>query len=248
MKYSIVMPYYHRPEQLHNTLLSYLHHYWHRSDFEILIVEDPKNRKEEKYHTAFLDVVNEFKEHLPLDIINCSIRTINPGPLYNYVVGQSIGEFLVLTSPECFHLTNVLSGLDEEFAKNRATYIVCACREIEQIGRRLADFNKLTFKPISWYQHSVERDVKYHFCSALAYDYFVKIGGFDEDFASGLCFDDDDFRDRIALLLNVKCRDDLVVLHQAHERVFGRYRDFKALVKRNQDLYNQKRKERANEV
>ena len=45
----------------------------------------------------------------------------------------------------------------------------------------------------NWYQHSVHRNVFYHFLTAMTIETFNKICEFSYDYSFGSCFDDDDY-------------------------------------------------------
>ena len=51
---------------------------------------------------------------------------------------------------------------------------------------------------LNWYNHPIERPCNYHFCSAIYKNKLKLIGGFDERFNYGYCYDDDE------LLLTIK--------------------------------------------
>src|SRR3990167_849071 len=113
MKYSILFPYIERAVQLHNTLISFVHHYHGRDDYEVIIVEDAKNSSEESARLAqlvllFFNKIN-ISLHLP------KIEATNPSMLFNYAAEKSTAEYFIISNPECFHKTDILKGLDDEF-------------------------------------------------------------------------------------------------------------------------------------
>ena len=78
LKYSILMPYYKRLGQLHYTLVSYVHYYKNRDDYEVVIAEDAKN-------------ANYMQEH---QFISLLLAFFTKGLQYPFVVFQStIGNF-----------------------------------------------------------------------------------------------------------------------------------------------------------
>ena len=60
IKYSIILPYYNRPE-FKSALLSFKHHYVGRNDYEVIIVEDIKNEMNIEYHDVLVDIIHEFE-------------------------------------------------------------------------------------------------------------------------------------------------------------------------------------------
>jgi len=201
VKYSFLMPYHKRASQLAVTLTSFLRRY-QRNDYEILVGEDYKNVLDLEEHCALSKVIGDFSHELNIQtIITGNDICWNPSIAFNELASRAQGRFLVITNPECLHETDVLAGFDEAFEQDSDQYIICACR----IPSR------------QWYQHSVHRPAKVHFCAALSKEQYNKIGGFDEEYAKGVCFEDDDFRNTIiANDILITQRDDLVVVHQSH--------------------------------
>lgn len=203
VKYSLLMPFHKRAQQLAVTLSSFLHLY-RRNDYEVLIGEDYKNMMDQIEHHALVRVLGNFSSVLNIQtIITGTANCWNPSSAFNELASRAQGQFLIITNPECLHETDVLAGLDQAFEQDSDQYVVCACR----IPTR------------QWYQHSVHRSVKVHFCSALSKELYNRIGGFDEEYAKGVCFEDDDFRNTIISNgVRIVERDDLVVMHQAHSK------------------------------
>lgn len=230
MKYSLIMPYYDRISQLDYTLKSFQR--YERDDFEVIIVEDKKANL--KMHRDLVSIIgiHAMKIKGELKVISSSVGEYNPATAFNEGVAVAKGEFIILTSPEIYHETDILTGLDYEFTKSSEVYVICACMAINAKG-----FYQ------QWYQHSEYRDARYHFCSALSAVNYLKIGGFDQDFTSGYGYDDDDFRDRV---INVGIpfiiRDDLLTIHQFHNKV--RPHDWRMRLNRNKQLYENKKRDR----
>ena len=237
IKYSIVFPYIFRSGQLHNTLMSFIHHYRDRKDYEVIIVEDVKNKEDVSEHALLLKVINSFKDKINIKLVESNFKGINPAPLFNLGVEHSQGKYVVITNPEGFHYENILKGLDIHFSK-RDGYVVCSClniTEYEMFSKNFADFK---FKPHSWYQHTQNRNALFHFCSSMSKENYLKIGGFDERFADGYCYDDDDFRETVKRNNIPFIVDDLLLtLHQAHETVGKDMKDLEKKLKRNKALY-----------
>lgn len=87
-----------------------------------------------------------------------------------------------------------------------------------------------------WYQHSKERNAMFHFCSVMSRQNFEKIKGFDERYCDGIGFDDEELVCRIISGgIHIITRDDLMVIHQEHERDYmDSHRD---LVEVNRNLF-----------
>jgi len=224
MKYSIIFPYYDRLPQLKRTFISFVDKYTHRSDWEVIIVEDSKQTEQQSQELE--DFLLSVKEHIPFIWIKSQAKNAyNPSQAFNEGVQVSIGDIIILSNPECSHTTDILSGLDEEFEKDPDCYVVCSCLALKEKKGE----NK-------WYQHSKYRNECYHFCSAISQANFKSIQGFDERYTQGYGYDDNSFRDKVKRAgLHFVLRDDLLVLHQWHSKV--RPINYKELLYRNRRLY-----------
>jgi len=239
VEYSIIMPYMDRAILLHNTLLSFSYWYSDRDDWEVVIVKDSKCVKGDE----LFEVVDIWRRKgMDICIIEQNAEDCyGPSKLFNRGVAECQGQYVILTSPEVYHNTDILDGLDNIFDDNPDQYIVCAC---QSLGRRKMNTAARRYKQLQgefkeWFQHSVHRPARYHFCSALKKELYFKIGGFDEEFSLGFCFDDDDFRDSvikagIVLIQN----DDLITSHQWHPHC--NVPDKKVRWDRNLNLYESK--------
>jgi len=239
IKYSILMPYWNRAPQLANTLASFRHFYSSRKDWEVVIVEDAKNVKDAKFHAAFNKVIASYVSYMLITVPEAEKDTYNPAPLFNQAADAARGDYFVLTSPECIHTTDILAGLDQEFSRSSSLYVVCACKHIRP-RRIFYAPESFEYKLLRWYQHSKRRNVGYHFCSAISRDNYQGIGGFDEEYAHGVAYDDDDFREKVMDAgIPFVYRDDLVVLHQEHPKlslIIERSK-YKMLLKRNERYF-----------
>jgi hypothetical protein len=240
MKYSIVLPYYNRPE-LFNTLLSFRHHYKERKDVEIIIVEDSKNI--EAKHDLLLYILSDFKD-LNIIHINDPLESYSPCHKYNLGVSVSRGFFIVLSSPEIFHEENVLAGLDKDYDIDVNAYVVCSCKSVIFDKKKLdkfEDYKSYSLNPEyahcqSWYQHSEHRNLTYHFCVGILKDNYVKIQGFDERYCKGLGFDDNSFLHRASNGgMRLVVRDDLVTLHIEHNKDYIKGKE--ELININKNLF-----------
>jgi GT2 family glycosyltransferase len=241
MKYSIIMPYHRRAGQLHNTLVSFCHFYGKRDDFEVVIVEDRKNRENPVDNATLRKVIKDFKGNLEIKLIQSDWGEYNPAPLFNDGADYASGEFFVITSPECMHRSDVLGGFDEEFMDNPEAYVVCACESAQNSRLYIESYINFNYQHHRWYQHSVYRPTRYHFCSALSRDSWREIGGFDERFGKGIAYDDNDFKKSIEKAgLIFRDRDDLLVVHIEHGRERRGIPDYTAKHRRNRELYQKK--------
>jgi len=221
MKYSFVLTYYKRPVQFYNSLLSYRHHYHDRSDYEIILGIDMKNNKtDRRLVQEILDQFSDLKINpFIFDATDAETDT-NSVRILNACVKRSSGEYIIITGPEMFHVTNILSGLDKIFDKDPDEYVVCACGIPSQKSVIVNSFNEFinNYQIIDWYQHSIKRNKQFTWCTALKKEIFWRIGGGDERYARGIGYEDVSFilRARCAKL-NIVSIDYLYVIHQLHE-------------------------------
>ncbi len=222
IKYSILMPYYNRLEQFEKTLSSFVFQYSERKDIEIILVLDNKVTKNEAYKLFALIKKNP---ELNINVFGRATNSWNPCESFNIAASFAKGDYFVLTNPECYHITDVLSGADIEFERDKGVYVVCACKAL-----------KKDFTMHRWNQHSVLRNTGYHFCSVLHKDTYWSVNGFDERFSNGFAYDDDAFRDSLKNKgIQFVYRDDLVVYHLFHEKI--RPKRYKEMLHLNKKIY-----------
>jgi len=233
IKYSILMPYYERLIQLRWTLSSLLYHYKDRADYEVIIVQDTKNSDD------VANVIDAFS----IDILMIRMSgddTYNPACLFNSAARVARGKFLILTSPECLHWTNVLSVFDEELHKKNDAYVVAACESATNCSRNVSAMCDFEYDHHMWYQHSEHRNFCYHFCSVLSRKLFNKLSGFDERYANGVGYEDDDFIKRVREAgISIVTRYDAWTIHQEHKRTHQLIprRQYMKLLERNRRLF-----------
>ena len=221
MKYSIIIPYCKRPE-LKSSLTSFLHHYAGRMDYEVIIIEDSKNANDYPHHRQLMDIIKEFNHKIDIRCVYDGVDSFNPSKKYNLGCLKAKGEYIILTSPEIFHESNILDGLDRLTKENKNSYFVCACRS-RHYDKPIFDSYEEHFngKMNMWYQHSQMRNVLFHFCSVISRKDYHKVGGFDERYSKGIGFDDESFLQRVRLQnIEIIPVDDLVVTHIEHDRSY----------------------------
>ena len=125
MKYSFLFPYYKR-ESFKSTLISFLHHYSGRDDYEVIVIEDIVNHETPEHHEKLLQIIDEFKDRIKIVLCLDTLKSYNSAKKYNIGFKSSSGQFIILSNPETFHVANILNGLDGEFEKNPNNYIICS--------------------------------------------------------------------------------------------------------------------------
>lgn len=222
------MPFINRSELLKNTLRSFEELYADREDFEVILIEDIKNKES-------LDPIilshNMLITRLESKVKDC----YNPAPLFNEGARLAMGDILILTSPEILHAVDVLGGLDEELSSGSRKYVVCSCKN------KGAPHTMRGQKRMVWYQHSAVRNKLYHFCSAIPKQLCDEIGGFDEEYGKGIAYDDDDFLRTVQEAgIEIVTRDDLETWHQWHDKITVKVPGYREKLLRNKHYYERK--------
>jgi hypothetical protein len=218
IKYSIVMTAFNRNQQLINTLDSFnLRGY--SGNLEVIIVDDA---------SEVPVAVDQANYDFQITVIRSRIDDKwyrNPCIPFNRGLSIARGEIVIIQNAECYHLSNVLNWLDQNQQALDDRYIAFSCYSLDE---KITKTNKFEgFEKYvniipqfdgdnGWYNHSVYRPVGYHFCAAIKNQNLRQLKYFDESFAAGIGYDDDEILFRIKKFLKVDIVDDVVVLHQWH--------------------------------
>jgi GT2 family glycosyltransferase len=219
---SIVMSYYNRIDLLRYTLKTFTQS--KEQDFEVIIVDDFSSPEHN------IDNIGEEFLSLNIKVINMAARGpktwFNPCVPYNVGFRESKGDIVILQNPECCHIGDVIS-----YAKNNTrndnylTFHCWACnkgdvRTLHATGEILVGDAHNTGKA-KWYNHKEHSPTKYHFTSAITRKNLCELNGFDEAFALGHSYDDDEFVQRIINKgLNIEFVEEPYVIHQWHPKMY----------------------------
>lgn len=196
-KISIVIPYYNRLNLLRYTLDSIFQSKY--SNYEIIIVDDASD--------DYIELKKIEKQFNNIKIININKEDkgerTNPSVPLNRGIKAATGEILVIQNPESYHVGDVLTYTNRNL--NRDDYFVFPTYNLhtENANSIFINIDSKTLEEIKkipknndwleWFQHPEYRNCKYHFCVSTYKNNVDIIGGFDEEYANGVCFDDDDF-------------------------------------------------------
>jgi len=244
-KISIVTAYYNRKELFYNTLLSIA-----RSsikDLEVIAVDDASDEEH-----RLEDLTTKFPF---LKIIRIEPRDkwyTNPCIPFNQGFNQAEGDIVIIQNPECYHSSDILKYALENVTEQN--YITFGCYSLDKEKTDLLNTNNTpefleSISPLNnhvirvdgelgWYNHPTLRPVGFHFCSAISKTNLNKLNGFDERYASGIAFDDNEFLCRVKRIpLEVIVTENPIVLHQNHYHITGSPYTRPDLVAKNKNLY-----------
>ena len=107
--FSIIIPTYNRPRQLHECLKAIERLEFPKKRFEVIVVDDGSKKPLRK-------LIRSFDNHFSAKLIQQS----NAGPAAgrNSGAAHAMGDFLVFTDDDCLTVPNWLSKLEKRFNEN----------------------------------------------------------------------------------------------------------------------------------
>jgi GT2 family glycosyltransferase len=256
MKISIVTSYYNRKQQFLTTLKT-IKLSKQIDNLEIIVVDDGSSDVQ-----RLDDIINDYPFVKLIRIEPQDKWYANPCVPFNKAINSATGDIIVLQNPECLHVGDILTNIVDNLTNdNYITYSVYsadynATSEIKDydfnnndvfdyIKDRLSPFKTQSYVSEGmpcWYNHSIYRPCAYHFISAITKENMDKLNGFDERFANGIGFDDDEFLYRVRKLgLNVEIIDSPFGVHQWHyseNNFFARVANPVEASHRNSNIFN----------
>jgi GT2 family glycosyltransferase len=247
-KISIVTAYYNRKPQFLRTLKS-IEQSANAQHVELIVVDDCSNEEHD---------LSDVKTDLDFKLIKLKKENkwyTNPCIPFNIGFKEATGDAIILQNPECYHVGDIISDVIININDN--DYLSYGCYALsegrtqmlqkirynnykEQISKFFGELPQRGFSGLGengWYNHSQFRPVGYHFCSAITRNNLEDLGGFDERYAKGVSYDDDELLVRIKRKgLKIKFIDDPFVLHQCHYSEGNAY--VHHLVEKNKALFN----------
>lgn len=235
-KISIVMAYLNRQRLLDATIKSI--RATRDTNYEIIIVDDGSDTKVKCDEAKIIRIEKTDK------------WWTNPCVPFNIGFNNASGDIIIIQNPECYHIGDIISYVRTHIKTN--TYLSFGCYAMNQGETDLfhrgvmPNLNNQIFSGTTrngWYNHSLYRPKAYHFCSAILRQDLDMIGGFDERYASGISYDDDDFIRSIKMLgMDVRIIDAPHVIHQFHTLMAYDHPQMRMLHERNKKLYEDKYK------
>jgi glycosyltransferase involved in cell wall biosynthesis len=214
------MAYYNRLPQLRYTLKTIEKSL--SKNFEVVIVDDYSSEQ----HS--LDSLPSEFPSLNFNVIK--MKDVNPiktyvGPSIPYNVGfrKSQGNKIIIQNPECCHMGDVISYADNNLTDDIYLSFHCFAsgkRELTEL--HTTGHLDVTTSAGRWYNHSVHRSASYHFTTAITRKNLIELNGFDERYATGFNYDDDELIERIKKKeLRIQFVEDPWVIHQYHGKGFN---------------------------
>jgi glycosyltransferase involved in cell wall biosynthesis len=164
-----------------------------------------------------------------------TIKWRAPGLAINYGVKQARGKIIILACPEIYHL-------DRNNMINLITPLLNSTRIVthtqgfdDQYGNFLALLDSNTL--IDTLPECRDLCTTYAFFLAMNKQDFIDVGGYDEDFQAGYCFDDTNFSKRLE---NAGCtflKVEGAIVHLHHKRLRYNMPSVRELWEKNERLY-----------
>lgn len=246
-KISIVMAYHNRRDQILFTLKTIKNS--EHKNYEIIIVDDVSDKNQQ-----LDDIVNN-DQNIKYIKLEKKI-SINPCNVYNLGFKHATGDIVIIQNPECCHIGDIIKYTNDNLKPNQ--YFSFACANLQNIEKNNILYNMYenneskqtitnflntlplsTWETILWYNHPIHRPVGFHFMSAIYKSDLDKLGGFDERYADGVGYDDNELVERIKLgkiefiFLNT---DKPFAIHQWHPK--SNTLIDKELINKNRLVYN----------
>jgi GT2 family glycosyltransferase len=214
------MAYYNRLPQLRYTLKTIEKSL--SKNFEIVIVDDYSSKEH-----SIDSIPSEFKslnfKIIKMQNLNSKKAYVGPSIPYNVGFRASEGDKIIIQNPECCHMGDIISYTSTHLTDNVYLSFHCFASGKRELDR-LYKTNHLDVSTSvgRWYNHSIHRPASYHFTTAIARKNLIELNGFDERYAAGFNYDDDEFIQRIKKKeLQIQFVEDPWVIHQYHGKGFN---------------------------
>jgi GT2 family glycosyltransferase len=227
---SIVMSYFNRKSLLNHTLTTISKSVI--KDIELVIVDDFSYDDQELTNEFLKDFNFKNIKLIKMNELLDHKSYVNPCIPYNVGLRYCSGDKIIIQNPECCHIGDVIEYVDKNLKDNNYLSFHCyasSSDDLKLLHQGLPINYGLTgtgdYDGNNWYNHKSLRPVAYHFTSAITRNNLIKLNGFDERFAHGKNYDDNEFIDRVKLLgLSVDFVETPFVIHQYHGKMKNKYK------------------------
>jgi hypothetical protein len=231
------MTYHNRPVQLRNTLKA-MSFYMDMSspDLELIIVDDASDEDKKAK-----DVLKSMC--IPAIVVNVPVEMktwTNPSVPYNLGFAQATKEIVIIQNSECLPIGDVFENVRKEVTDHN--YVVFQTYSTNQKQfQEITDISPIytgepgqdgrdwlhevymkimPFESRNWYHHLQHLPTWYHFTTAMTLENLRKLKGFNEVFANGYCFEDNEFLFRIRKMLTITDipENEAIIIHQWHPK------------------------------
>jgi len=247
-KISVVLTHYNREKQLINTLKT-MNESAIADKTELIIVDDASDVK----------ITEDLIQPYIGNMLSLKLVSIDPSDkwwknqsciTFNMGFNQCTGDIIVLGCAECLHRGDVLSHAFNNTKKG--VYLTYSCYSLsKKITQKMCqdksvDYLMKQVKSIKlldkhWYNHPSLKPKSRHWTASIHSEDLKIIGGFDEKFADGHCYDDNDWRHKTSWYLKSSIVPPMpMVYHQWHQRDGCSPR----LKKKNKKIFQQLKRER----
>lgn len=210
---SLVLPYYSRNKEFDICAKRLQKLYWkYRDVMQLVISEDPKNYRDKEMHYGMVDILSKYR-FCKFEICNDDRESYSPSIRYNYGVQHAWGDVLILSCPEIYHTEDIISYLKGKDLKN--SYYVFDCAAVQYVSDNT---NGINVRFIRWYQHHEYCDRGLNFLSVISKENYERIGGFDEEYAKGLGYEDNNFLARVKAAKIRTINVPIICYHIEHDR------------------------------
>ena len=248
MKISIIIGYYNRKTQLFYTLKTIEKSSY--KNIEIIIVDDCSDNISDVLKDSDFEI---FSMDIKLISIKKEEKTwINPCVGYNRGISESTGDIIILQNAEVCHIGDCINYVINNLKKNNWLTFNCyglndfkdndyiysqnnskvIYNYINKIWLEINNYSivpggntTFTDKVGGWLNHFLYHFTAYHYFGAIFRDDLINKmkGGFDLDYANGICFDDNDFIKRLIVnnfefKTNTFSESEPFVIHLYHEK------------------------------
>lgn len=233
---SIIIPTFKRADLLRLGLSSLARQVGIKDKVEVLVLNDGPQDDTEKVCKDFLKQINiryifTGERNLKEEIWRIPTMPINIG------LRQAEGEFCIISCPEIFLLQNDIIHLYKERFKLDNKLLIKTKgwddRKGDFLNLVLNHGDYLSFDFSAFYKLSTE----YPFFLGFSRDIAVDIGGYNEDYVEGYCFDDNDFVDRMCNYGCTYFQIDRTIVHLFHPRLRYGLSEVRCLWERNRLIY-----------
>ena len=231
-KFSIIMAYFNRKEQIILTLNQFQRLYAYKYNFEVVIVNDCSDENEK-----LSDIVNNYSFKIKYIELKDKTWINSVVPLNVAILNISHDvDIVIFQNPEIFHCGNIFEHVKNIKEDEYFVYPVFSSPSYEknnylkQLFKKNCDnylnefINKIDKRHFEnkssqgWLQHINFNNRQLNFLSAISKSNLDKVGGLCNEMKDGFWYDDDEFLLRIKKVANCISIDSnkLIGIHQRH--------------------------------